>query len=84
MIEYRDIPECKDIFSCKDMLALKADFDRLWSSIEEVRVVCTHLLTCLFLDFLAFKDLFVDYSLMKRSPLRDLSGLLSVSALPLD
>ena len=37
VIEYTDIPECKDIFSCKDMLALKLisiDFDRaLWQSV---------------------------------------------------
>merc|ERR1712059_153072 len=31
-------------------------------------------------DFLAFKDLFVDYSLMKRSPCPDLSCLLNVSS----
>merc|ERR1719266_2094511 len=33
-------------------------------------------------DFMAFKELFVDYSTMKRSPDCDLSDLLCVSALP--
>jgi len=34
-------------------------------------------------DFMAFKELFVDYSMMKRSPGCDLSDLLCVSALPI-
>ena len=36
------------------------------------------------LDFLAFKEMFVDYALMKREGGPDLSDLLSVSSIPID
>ena len=37
-----------------------------------------------FPDFLAFKEMFVDYAVMKRSGGLDLSDLLSVSSIPID